>query len=1372
MRIVIDLQGAQASSRHRGIGRYSISLAKAIARCAPEHEIIVALNGSFEASIEPIRATFCGLLPQENIRVWHAPGPVAHNSAANSGRRHRAELLRESALASFEPSIVLMSNLFEGLGDDVVTSICRLSRGHPTAVLLYDLIPLIHRQTYLDGPIVEQWYESKLAYLRRADLLLAISASSRQEAIDHLGRSPDTIANISTAVDDHFRIEEVSAARRQRLLDRLGLKRPFAMYTGGTDYRKNIEGLIRAFALLPEPLRRSHQLAIVCAIQAHDLIRLQTLARKHGLQRESVVFTGFVDDQDLVALYNLCKVFVFPSWHEGFGLPVLEAMACGRAVIASDTSSLPEVMGSDDALFDPHNDASIAARLRQALEDDAFRSMLEQRAPIQAARFSWDRTAMLALDAMTECVAKCARSPAITVPPSGKPRLAFVSPLPPERSGISDYSAELLPELARHYDIDVIVDQASVRNAWIESHCPIRDVDWFRAHCSLFDRILYQFGNSTFHRHMFALLDEIPGVVVLHDFFLSGVTAKMEMAGTPSFWIEALYAGHGYAAVQHRFHAGNSAATVLKYPCNSSVVRQSLGVIVHSEQARQLAHDWLGEQVAKRWAHVPLPRARAETGIQARSAARAALGLDAGTFVVGAFGRLDPVKLSHRLLDAWLASPLAADKDCMLLFVGEAAEGEYAQAIARAIASQSSGDRIRITGWTAPEVFRQYLAAADVGVQLRAGSRGETSAAALDCMNAGLATIVNTHASMAELADDAVFKLSEEFADAALGEALTVLRRDHGLRQRLGRRAAELVHTRHAPGACADLYFDAIERFYADAAGGLAELIEALGHPSAPALSEREAVQLAAAIDESIAPIGAERQLLVEVPRSDGKTDRTEARRIASDILKGWLAKPRDGWRVEPVQAASPEAGYRYARRFALRLIDCPETVLADAPVTFRTGDVFIGFDLQPEAIDARADLYRSMQMDGVGVHFIGEYGRLARCRLLIDVSGILLSDARTEIRDVAEALLRELLNHPPPGCHVQAVYAAAGERGYRYTRGFTLDLLGFASAAAQDEPVSCRAGDVYIGLAPCSRAAPGQLEELQRMRGQGVRVVFVVHDLLPLQFPACFSEEAVDRCKEWLNLALQSDGVVCLSRTAATDLEDWLAESGTAAASGFSIAWFQPGAVWPGPRRAREPAGGLATAVDASRKADAYLMVGTVEPHKAHAQVLSAFEMLWADGAASILIFAGRQGPMVESLASRIRAHGELGRRLFWFEEPDDFGLEPLYRASACLVAASLGEGSGSTLIAAARHGLPVIARDTPVFREFASDRAVYFRGEAPEDLADALLAWRELRVAAAAPRLDAMTVPTWHESAQQFFEALRLNSPARDGVAEKAAQ
>src|SRR5258707_9571427 len=166
----------------------------------------------------------------------------------------------------------------------------------------------------------------------------------------------------------------------------------------------------------------------------------------------------------------------------------------------------------------------------------------------------------------------------------GRPRLAYVSPLPPERTGVADYSAELLPALSAYYDVDAVVapDPRSVQP--IEGCRAIRDVAWFERHAHIYDRIVYHVGNSTFHHHMFPLLEKFPGVVVLHDFYLGHLLGFLEAEdGWHGYWTRALCHAHGYEAVRRRFREAEHDNVVRDYPVNLFVLQQAQGVIVHNE---------------------------------------------------------------------------------------------------------------------------------------------------------------------------------------------------------------------------------------------------------------------------------------------------------------------------------------------------------------------------------------------------------------------------------------------------------------------------------------------------------------------------------------------------------------------------------------------------------------------------------------------------------------------------------------------------------------------------------------------------------------------------------------------------------------------
>jgi glycosyltransferase involved in cell wall biosynthesis len=402
MRIIIDLQGAQTGSCLRGIGRYSTAIAKAIIQNRGDHEIFILLNGLFEGTINPIKNDFSSILPADHIGVFSIPSPVEAFVPENAWRMEAAELIREWVIDQIAPDVLMITSLFEGPTNNSVTSIRHLETSVKIVTILYDLIPYLDPEPYLSTVEVIKWYYSKISSLRRADLLLAISESARYEAVDALAFDASRIVTIYPSADERFTVANISPEVSRAFLERMGIRRRFVMHASAFELRKNFEGLIRAFGLLPKPLRESHQLVLVTAHDPDSQIALRRIANEAGLGQDELVLTGYVSDSTLVTLYSLCTLFVFPSFHEGFGLPALEAMCCGAATIGSNTTSIPEVIGREDVLFDPHSDQSMAKLMQRALTDEAFRESLKTHALQQSKRFSWDRSAKLALRAIEE----------------------------------------------------------------------------------------------------------------------------------------------------------------------------------------------------------------------------------------------------------------------------------------------------------------------------------------------------------------------------------------------------------------------------------------------------------------------------------------------------------------------------------------------------------------------------------------------------------------------------------------------------------------------------------------------------------------------------------------------------------------------------------------------------------------------------------------------------------------------------------------------------------------------------------------------------------------------------------------------------------
>jgi len=404
MRVLIDLQGAQTESRFRGIGRYSLSLAQAMAKNAGDHEIWVAVNGTFPDGIENIRTALDGSIPENRIRQFNTFSKVGWMDPADAWYRNASERMWEAFLDGVQPDFVHVSSLFEGAQGGAVTSICKLPGIQAaTAVTVYDMIRLLSPDDYLSPEWVRAWYMDKIDSLKRADLLLSISEHARGEALQVLDLNPEHVVNMSTAVPPHFQPTPINRARAI-LRERFGINGRYVMHSGAMEVRKNLENLLKAFAMLADRTRRDTQVVIVGEINDYKA-KLDGLAAQLGIAHQ-VVFTGFIRDEELIVLYSAASVFVFPSLHEGFGLPALEAMSCGTATIGSNTTSIPEVIGLQAALFDPRDPAAIANVMGRVLEDETFAAQLRVHGLRQATRFSWDKTACTALAAMETVIAK------------------------------------------------------------------------------------------------------------------------------------------------------------------------------------------------------------------------------------------------------------------------------------------------------------------------------------------------------------------------------------------------------------------------------------------------------------------------------------------------------------------------------------------------------------------------------------------------------------------------------------------------------------------------------------------------------------------------------------------------------------------------------------------------------------------------------------------------------------------------------------------------------------------------------------------------------------------------------------------------------
>ena len=251
-----------------------------------------------------------------------------------------------------------------------------------------DAIPFVYPEVSaaLDRLIYRLWLPQAV---KHAGAVITISQHSKRDLEKYLKIPGRKISVIPEAAGPKFRL--LDEAEIAPVLERAGVQRPYILYVGSVEPRKNLLRLLDAYHELLKWSPR-WQLVIVGARNYWKSSPVVHKVEQLGLQAQ-VKFTGYIPDEDLPALYNGAELFCFPSLYEGFGLPVLEAMACGVPVVTSETSSLPEVAGEAAMLVDPYNSGEIAAAMRRVLEDTGLAGELRQRGLEQAAQFSWARTA-------------------------------------------------------------------------------------------------------------------------------------------------------------------------------------------------------------------------------------------------------------------------------------------------------------------------------------------------------------------------------------------------------------------------------------------------------------------------------------------------------------------------------------------------------------------------------------------------------------------------------------------------------------------------------------------------------------------------------------------------------------------------------------------------------------------------------------------------------------------------------------------------------------------------------------------------------------------------------------------------------------------
>lgn len=385
MRIGID---ATCWANPRGYGRFTRHMLSALLDADRDNQYVFFMDSFMAQDTE-----FPAQVERRVVELSASPT----RAASADGRRSIGDMLKMGRAVAREPLDVFFF-------PSVYTYFPVFSRV-PKIVAIHDVIAEKYPQLIFRNRKSRFFWDLKTRLaIWQADLVMTVSEFSKQGIAEHFRLDPQRIRVVSEGSADAFYPIEDRALLAQ-VLARHGMapQTRFVLYVGGIAPHKNLAALIAAFDQLAADGQHEDVRLVLVGDYEHDVFLMDDVirARMHDPEfRARVIFTGYIPDEELNALYNAASVFVLPSFCEGFGLPALEAMSCGTVVIGSNSTSIPEVVGEAGLFFDPHDAQALTAHLRSVLDDPVLREKLQRRALQRAAMFSWQRSAQDALQVL------------------------------------------------------------------------------------------------------------------------------------------------------------------------------------------------------------------------------------------------------------------------------------------------------------------------------------------------------------------------------------------------------------------------------------------------------------------------------------------------------------------------------------------------------------------------------------------------------------------------------------------------------------------------------------------------------------------------------------------------------------------------------------------------------------------------------------------------------------------------------------------------------------------------------------------------------------------------------------------------------------
>jgi glycosyltransferase involved in cell wall biosynthesis len=495
-RVVVDLQALQsATTRDRGVGHYAANWAGALEALDPNFVDAYVLNprlappGRLDGITESGKLIYVDDLDAAQVELWHT-------------------------ISGFDLALPLCSLMPREL----------FSRDVRHSATVYDLIPALNPAEELADVVDRRRYRTRLEMIRACDALLTLSRGVAKDLVTSAGIDERRVHTVGAAADERFKPAGDRRAARATAIARLsslGAVGPYVLAASGSHPRKNNEALIRAFTSLDRALLGDIQLILTGEVDAPTANHYRHLASLVGAG-DRLVVAGYVAEEDLVTLTQGAEFAVVAGLSEGYGLPIVEAQACGTPVICSDISPFDELV-EPDGRFDPKNEAAMAGAIGRALADAEFRERLRVTPPND-----WADVAERSGEALKNLLTAPPRRVRTTISSRReRPRLALMTPLPPAASGIAGYSYALVESLLRTEKVDVdVFCEGTVEEALTPAGSGLYSapaLGHIERLAGRYDHVVYTLGNSHHHLNALAWLRKRPGTVLAHDVRLTNL---------------------------------------------------------------------------------------------------------------------------------------------------------------------------------------------------------------------------------------------------------------------------------------------------------------------------------------------------------------------------------------------------------------------------------------------------------------------------------------------------------------------------------------------------------------------------------------------------------------------------------------------------------------------------------------------------------------------------------------------------------------------------------------------------------------------------------------------------------------------------------